>query len=133
MHSQVGPITKHDLSGASMNEQSTIFDQILAGKIPADVVYEDDFVLAFKDINPQAPIHVLFIPKVRIKTHNDIDEANMEYVNKIHLAINQYAKQIGEDKNGYRIVMNCNENGQQTVNHIHMHFLAGRQMEWPPG
>src|SRR5690554_1194880 len=116
-----------------MNEQGTIFDQILTGKVPADVVYEDDFVLAFKDINPQAPIHVLFIPKVRIKTHNDIDEANMEYVNKIHLAINKYAKQIGEDKNGYRIVMNCNENGQQTVNHIHMHFLAGRQMEWPPG
>jgi Diadenosine tetraphosphate (Ap4A) hydrolase and other HIT family hydrolases len=116
-----------------MNEKGTIFDQILAGKVPADVVYEDDFVLAFKDINPQAPIHVLFIPKVRIKTHNDIDEANMEYVNKIHLAINQYAKEIGEDKNGYRIVMNCNENGQQTVNHIHMHFLAGRQMEWPPG
>lgn len=129
MHLPAEPIIK----GEKMNEQGTIFDQILAGKVPADVVYEDDFVLAFKDINPQAPIHVLFIPKVRIKTHNDIDEANMEYVNKIHLAINKYAKQIGEDKNGYRIVMNCNENGQQTVHHIHMHFLAGRQMDWPPG
>lgn len=116
-----------------MNEKGTIFDQILAGKIPADVVYEDDFVLGFKDINPQAPVHVLFIPKVRIKTHNDIDEANMEYVSKIHLAINEYANEIGEAKNGYRIVMNCNENGQQTVSHIHMHFLAGRMMQWPPG
>ena len=117
---------------APVNEP-TIFDLILNKEIPADVVYEDDDVLGFKDVNPQAPIHVLFIPKVRIATHNDINQDNSHYIEKIHLAINAYAKEIGEDGNGYRIVMNCNENGQQTVFHIHMHFLAGRKMEWPPG
>ncbi len=113
--------------------EPTIFDLILSKEIPADIVYEDDFVLGFKDVNPQAPIHVLFIPKVRIATHNDIDGSNIDYMSKIHLAINEYAIKIGEAENGYRIVMNCNENGQQTVFHIHMHFLAGRKMEWPPG
>ena len=113
--------------------EGTIFDKIISKDIPADIVYEDDYVLGFKDINPQAPVHVLFIPKVRIATHNDINEANVDYVAKMHLAINDYAKEIGEDVDGYRVVMNCNGNGQQTVFHIHMHFLAGRQMDWPPG
>jgi len=116
-----------------MISEGTIFDKIISKEIPADIVYEDDYVLGFKDINPQAPIHVLFIPKIRIATHNDVDVNNLDYVGKLHLAINQYAKEIGEDENGYRIVMNCNANGQQTVFHIHMHFLAGRQMNWPPG
>ena len=113
--------------------EGTIFDKIISKDIPADIVYEDDYVLGFKDINPQAPVHVLFIPKVRIATHNDINAANVDYVAKMHLAINDYAKEIGEDVDGYRVVMNCNGNGQQTVFHIHMHFLAGRQMDWPPG
>jgi histidine triad (HIT) family protein len=113
--------------------EGTIFDQIISKDIPADIVYEDDFVLGFKDINPQAPVHVLFIPKLRIATHNDINESNVDYVAKMHLAINDYAKEIGEDVDGYRVVMNCNGNGQQTVYHIHMHFLAGRMMNWPPG
>ncbi len=113
--------------------EPTIFDLILNKEIPADIVFENDDVLGFKDVNPQAPIHVLFIPKVRIATHNDLDASNIDYMSKIHLAINEYAAQIGEAANGYRIVMNCNENGQQTVFHIHMHFLAGRKMEWPPG
>ena len=113
--------------------EGTIFDQIINKKIPADIVYEDDFVLGFKDINPQAPVHVLFIPKLRIASHNDIDESNVDYVAKMHLAINDYAKEVGEDVDGYRVVMNCNGNGQQTVYHIHMHFLAGRMMNWPPG
>ncbi|MCX7554989.1 histidine triad nucleotide-binding protein [Marinicella sp. S1101] len=113
--------------------EPTIFDLILSKEIPADVVYEDDFVMGFKDVNPQAPVHVLFIPKVQIKTHNDLNADNMDYVSKIHLAINAYAKQIGVAEDGYRIVMNCNGQGGQTVFHIHMHFLAGRQMQWPPG
>ena len=113
--------------------EGTIFDKIISKDIPADIVYEDDFVLGFKDINPQAPVHVLFIPKLRIATHNDINESNVDYVAKMHLAINDYAKEIGEDIDGYRVVMNCNGNGQQTVYHIHMHFLAGRMMNWPPG
>ena len=113
--------------------EPTIFDLILRKEIPADIVYEDEHVLGFKDVNPQAPVHVLFIPKVRIATHNDLDEGNMDYIKHIHAAINHYANEIGEAENGYRIVMNCNENGQQSVFHIHMHFLAGRQMERPPG
>jgi len=116
-----------------MHEEGTIFDKILNKSIPAEIVFEDDFVLGFKDIEPQAPIHILFIPKVRIKTHNDINTDNVDYLAKIHLAIKQYAQQIGEAENGYRIVMNCNGNGLQTVFHIHMHFLAGRKMTWPPG
>lgn len=113
--------------------EPTIFDLILSKEIPADVVYEDDYVMGFKDVNPQAPVHVLFIPKVQIKTHNDLNTDNMEYVSQIHLAINAYAKEIGVAEDGYRIVMNCNGQGGQTVFHIHMHFLAGRQMQWPPG
>ena len=113
--------------------EPTIFDLILSKEIPADIVYEDESVLGFKDVNPQAPIHVLFIPKVRISTHNDIDQSNIDYIQNIHLAINKYAKQVGVSEEGYRIVMNCNGHGGQTVFHIHMHFLAGRQMQWPPG
>ncbi|MGJ8664186.1 MAG: histidine triad nucleotide-binding protein [Marinicella sp.] len=113
--------------------EPTIFDLILSKEIPADIVYEDDDVLGFKDVNPQAPIHVLFIPKIRIATHNDLDANNIDYMAKIHLAINEYAKEVGVEDEGYRIVMNCNENAGQTVFHIHMHFMAGRQMSWPPG
>lgn len=113
--------------------EPTIFDLILSKEIPADIVYEDDYILGFKDVNPQAPVHVLFIPKVRIATHNDLVEDNIDYISKMHLAVNRYAKEISEDENGYRIVMNCNSNGGQTVFHIHMHFLAGRQLQWPPG
>jgi len=113
--------------------ETTIFDKIIAGEIPADIVYENEHVLAFRDINPQAPVHVLFIPKIRISTINDIEPRNSHIVGELFIAAKEYAKQIGEDENGYRVVMNCNENGQQTVFHIHLHFLAGRQMNWPPG
>lgn len=118
-----------------MNEnlEATIFDKIISKEIPAEIVYENDKVLAFKDISPQAPVHVLFIPKIRINTINDIDQSNVNLVAELFLAVKDYAKQIGEDENGYRVVMNCNENGQQTVFHIHLHFLAGRRMNWPPG
>lgn len=116
-----------------MTAEGTIFDKIISKEIPADIVYEDDYVLGFKDINPQAPVHVLFIPKVRIPTHNDIDESNLVHIGRLHMAINRYAKEIGEDESGYRLVMNCNENAQQTVFHIHIHFLAGRLLNWPPG
>lgn len=116
-----------------MTNDTTIFDKIISKEIPADVVFEDEFVLGFKDINPQAPVHVLFIPKIRIATLNDVNESNVDYVAKLHLAASKYAKEIGESENGYRVVMNCNDNGGQTVYHIHMHFLAGRQLTWPPG
>ncbi len=116
-----------------MNQETTIFDQIIDRSIPADIVYEDDDVLGFRDINPQAPVHVLFIPKQRIPTHNDVDPDNVQLLAKMHLAAAQYARQINEHENGYRLVINCNKNAQQTVFHIHMHLLAGRTLQWPPG
>jgi histidine triad (HIT) family protein len=116
-----------------MKSETTIFDKIINKEIPADIVYENKDVLAFKDINPQAPVHVLFIPKIRINTINDIQDNQAHLVGQLFLAARDYAKQIGEEDDGYRVVMNCNENGQQTVYHIHLHFLAGRQMQWPPG
>ena len=112
---------------------ATIFDKIISKEIPAEIVYETDEVLGFKDINPQAPVHVLFIPKVRIATINDIADDQASLVGGLFLAARDYAKQIGEDENGYRVTMNCNDNGQQTVFHIHLHFMAGRSMQWPPG
>ena len=117
----------------SNEPEETIFDKIINKEIPAEIVYETDQVLAFKDINPQAPIHVLFIPKIQIKTINDIHEDQATLIGQLYLAAKNYAKQIGEDQNGYRVVMNCNKNGGQEVYHIHLHFLAGRQMHWPPG
>ncbi len=116
-----------------MTNQPTIFDKIINKEIPAEIAFENDTVLAFKDINPQAPIHVLFIPKIRISTINDIKDDQAELTGQLFLAARDYAKQIGEDENGYRLVMNCNQNGGQEVYHIHLHFLAGRQMLWPPG
>jgi len=116
-----------------MRNEPTIFDKIINKEIPAEIVFENDNILAFKDINPQAPVHVLFIPKIRINTINDIKDDQAQLVGELLLAVRDYAKQIGEDKAGYRVIMNCNENGQQTVFHIHLHFLAGRQMDWPPG
>jgi histidine triad (HIT) family protein len=116
-----------------MNNEQTIFDKILNKEIPATVVFENNDVLGFKDINPQAPIHVLFIPKIRIRTINDIQGNQAQLIGQLYLAARDYANQIGEDENGYRVVMNCNKNGGQDVYHIHLHFLAGRQMLWPPG
>jgi histidine triad (HIT) family protein len=116
-----------------MNREPTIFDKIINKEIPAEIVFETETVLGFKDINPQAPIHVLFIPKIRISTINNIKDNQTELVGQLFLAARDYAKQIGEDESGYRVVMNCNQNGGQEVYHIHLHFLAGRQMLWPPG
>jgi len=124
---------KHYKREFEMNLAPTIFDKIINKEIPAEVVFETDNILAFKDINPHAPVHVLFIPKTRINTINDIKDNQAQIVGELFLAARDYAKQIGEDAKGYRVVMNCNENGQQTVFHIHLHFLAGRQMDWPPG
>lgn len=112
---------------------STIFTKIINKEIPANIVYEDDEVSAFRDISPQAPEHILVIPKKEIPTVNDIEEADAALVGKLFLTAKKIAKELGFDEKGYRLVMNCNEDGGQTVNHIHMHILAGRQLSWPPG
>lgn len=112
---------------------STIFTKIIDKEIPATIVYEDDEVLAFRDISPQAPEHILIIPKKEIPTVNDIEDTDAALVGKLFLVAKKIAKELGFDEKGYRLVMNCNEDGGQTVNHIHMHILAGRQLSWPPG
>ena len=111
----------------------TIFSKILRREIPAQIVYEDDDVLAFRDINPQAPVHVLFIPKQPVATLNDLGPDNIEHVSKLFLAASKFAKQEGFAEDGYRCVINCNGHGGQTVFHVHLHLLAGRQLHWPPG
>jgi len=111
----------------------TIFGKIVRREIPDDIVYEDDDVLAFKDLNPQAPVHVLFVPKRALATLNDATPADAELIGKLVLAAAAYAKREGFDKDGYRTVINCNEHGGQTVFHLHVHLLAGRRMHWPPG
>ncbi|NRA64680.1 MAG: histidine triad nucleotide-binding protein [Pseudobacteriovorax sp.] len=113
--------------------ETTIFDKILAKEIPADVVYEDDAVLAFKDINPQAPTHILVIPKKRIPGYADLLAESDAFVGDYMKKVAKVAQELGLNGDGYRIVFNYGKNGQQTVNHIHAHILGGRGMSWPPG
>ncbi len=111
----------------------TLFTRIIRREIPADIVFEDDDVLAFRDIQPQAPIHVLFIPKRPVATLNDLQPGDDLLAGKLILAAAAYAKREGFADAGYRTVFNCNPDGGQSVYHIHLHLLAGRQMTWPPG
>ncbi len=110
---------------------SCLFCKIINRKIPADIVFEDDEVLAFNDISPQAPSHLLIIPKVHVSTLEEIDESNSALVGKLIHAASKIAKDLKLD--GYRLVLNCNEIAGQSVFHIHCHLLGGRPMEWPPG
>ena len=109
-----------------------IFLKIIERKIPADIVYEDDRCLAFRDINPQAPVHVLIIPRQVIATHADITEADCGLLGHLHLVAAKLANQLGI-ADGYRLVVNCKERAGQTVPHLHFHLLGGRNMTWPPG
>ena len=111
--------------------ENYIFCAILNGDIPADKLYEDDKVVAFKDVNAQAPEHFLVIPKEHISTPNDAN--NAELMGELILTATKIAKERGFAEQGYRLVMNCNSHGCQSVFHIHMHCLGGRQMSWPPG
>ncbi|MCX7555650.1 histidine triad nucleotide-binding protein [Xanthomonadaceae bacterium JHOS43] len=116
-----------------MSNDDTIFGKIIRREIPADIVYEDEQVLGFRDIDPKAPTHVLFIPKIRIATLNEAGAEHADLLGRLMLAAAGFARAQGLAEDGYRVVMNCNENGGQTVFHIHLHLLAGRQMTWPPG
>jgi histidine triad (HIT) family protein len=109
-----------------------LFQKIIDRKIPADIVYEDDRSLAFRDINPQAPVHVLIIPKKVIATHDAVTEADRELLGHLHVVAAKLAAQLGL-KDGYRLVVNCRERAGQTVPHLHMHLLGGRELHWPPG
>jgi len=116
-----------------MSEQDCLFCKILNGDIPADIVYESDSAIAFRDINPQAPTHVLIIPRKHIATINDINEEDQEIVGSLYLAAKDIARAEGLSDEGYRAVMNCNEGAGQSVFHIHLHVLGGRALTWPPG
>ena len=111
----------------------TIFDKILAGSIPADVVYEDDAVLAFRDVAPQAPVHVLVIPKHRMESLDDVPEAPDAVAAAFLKNVASVARRLGLPANGYRVVFNTGADAQQSVQYLHAHILAGRQMNWPPG
>jgi len=110
-----------------------IFQKIIDRKIPADIVYEDDRCLAFKDINPQAPVHLLIIPKTKmIATHADVTDADRELLGYLHVVAAKLAEQF-KIADGYRLVINCKERAGQTVPHLHLHLLGGRDFGWPPG
>ncbi len=110
-----------------------LFCKIRDGEIPATTIYEDDDVLAFEDVNPQAPTHVLIIPKKHISTVNDLQDDDAALVGRLYLAAKKITADTGVAEDGYRLVMNCNEKAGQTVFHLHLHVLAGRNMTWPPG
>ena len=110
-----------------------IFCKIAAGEIPTTKVYDDGEVLAFRDINPEAPVHLLVIPRRHIATLNDLTEADAALIGRLYLAAKQVATELGVAENGYRTVINCNRDAGQIVFHVHMHLLAGRELGWPPG
>lgn len=116
-----------------MTQQDCLFCKILAGDIPAEIVYESDTAIAFRDINPQAPTHVLIIPRKHIATINDLEESDQAIVGSLYSAAREVALEEGFADIGYRAVMNCNEAAGQTVFHIHLHLLGGRAFAWPPG
>ena len=111
----------------------TIFSKIVNREIPADIVYEDDEIMAFRDISPKAPVHVLIIPKIEIATVNDIQPEQAELVGKMFLAAQKIASQEGIAEDGYRLVINCNRHGCQVVFHLHMHLIGGKQLRGSAG
>lgn len=109
-----------------------IFCKIARNEIPSKKIYEDEEIVAFNDLEPQAPVHILIIPKAHIQSANEIDNENRDIIGKIFMVASKIAKEQGL-KNGYRIVNNCGEDGGQSVQHLHFHLLGGRKMNWPAG
>lgn len=116
-----------------MSDPDCLFCKIVQGAIPADLVYEDEQVVAFRDINPQAPTHVLIIPRQHIATINDLQAEHAADVAALFFAAGKIAVAEGIAEEGYRVVMNCNAAAGQTVFHVHLHLLGGRALTWPPG
>jgi len=116
-----------------MSQTDCLFCKILAGEIPADIIYESDTAIAFRDISPKAPTHVVIIPRQHIATINDIDQEHEPVVGSLFSAAKAIAAREGLAEEGYRVTMNCNKAAGQTVFHLHLHLLGGRQFDWPPG
>ena len=110
-----------------------IFCNIISGDIPSVKVFENEYVYAFNDISPVAPVHVLIIPKQHIASINDLTPENADLVSKVYLAAAEIAQQLGVSESGYRVISNCGEAAGQTVHHLHFHLLGGRDLSWPPG
>lgn len=110
-----------------------LFCKIISGELPSDIVYQDEDVLAFRDIEPQAPVHLLVIPKQHIATLLDVGEDNFELLGKLQSTAIGLARELGLKDGGFRLVTNCLEDGGQAVYHLHLHLLGGRAMSWPPG
>ena len=116
-----------------MSQEKTIFKKIIDGEIPANIVYQDDLCLAFHDVSPQAPVHVLLIPKKEVVNVAGLQEEDQELAGHLLMTAAKVARELGIDQEGYRLVANCGSNGGQSVDHLHLHILGGRQLEWPPG
>ena len=112
---------------------SSIFTKIINREINVDIVFEDDDIIAFNDINPQAPVHILIVPKKEIKTINDINKEDEILIGKLFTIAKFLAKKFKINQTGYRTLFNCGDDGGQTVFHIHLHLLGGRPLSWPPG
>lgn len=110
-----------------------IFCKIINGEIPSEKVFENENVIAFKDINPAAPVHILIIPRKHISSINDLEEKDACIIGEIFLAAKEIAKKLGIAEDGYRVVSNCGEKAGQTVMHLHYHLIGGRSLNWPPG
>lgn len=111
----------------------SIFQKIIDKQIPADIIYEDEQCLAFKDVSPQAPVHILIIPKKKIESMAKVTDKDKTTLGHCMWVASQVATKMGVSEDGYRLVLNTNKMGGQTVYHLHIHLLAGRQMTWPPG
>jgi len=116
-----------------MKQEKTIFKMIIDREIPADIVYEDELCLAFHDVSAQAPVHVLLIPKKEIVNVAALSEDDQQLAGHLLLTAGKIARQLGIEESGYRVVANCHQHGGQSVNHLHLHLLGGRQLGWPPG
>jgi histidine triad (HIT) family protein len=116
-----------------MSVQDCLFCKIVDGGLPADIVYENDSLIAFRDINPKAPTHILLIPRRHVATMNDLQDGDESLVGDLFITAARIAADEGLADDGYRVVMNCNEAAGQSVFHIHLHLMGGRAMTWPPG
>lgn len=111
----------------------TIFSKIIRKEVPANIVHEDDLCIAFHDVSPQAPVHVLVIPKKPVVSLEHLEDGDAEMLGHLWVTIPKVAKKLGLSENGYRVVVNCGKDGGQSVDHLHYHLLGGRSLTWPPG
>jgi histidine triad (HIT) family protein len=129
----IGQRNSYDSFDGEGKMSKDLFLKIISREIPAEIVFENEKILAFRDINPQAPVHILIIPKEFIETADDLLSEHEGIAGQLLLVATEIARKEGLSEKGYRLVMNCKEDGGQMVHHIHMHLLGGRQMQWPPG